>query len=156
MVGMNKGSQPVTRKIITPEVITSVERTCSKNVAEDYFVEHKGQVYAGDHLLVDLWGAKSLNDLSVIEQTLRAAVKACGATLLHIHLNQFSEGGGISGIVLLAESHMSIHTWPERGFASFDVFTCGSCQAENTLTALKHYLSPDQVKSVIHKRGLHE
>ena len=153
---MDKSSQRVSRKEITPQVVTQVERPGLENVAEDYFVERKGQVYAGDHMLVDLWGAKSLDDLLVIKKTLRAAVKACGATLLHIHLNQFSQGGGISGIALLAESHMSIHTWPERGFASFDVFTCGSCQAENTLTVLKNYLSPDQVESVIYKRGLLE
>ena len=153
---MDKSSQRVSRKEITPQVVTPVERPGLENVAEDYFVERKGQVYAGDHMLVDLWGAKSLDDLLVIEKTLRAAVKACGATLLHIHLNQFSQGGGISGIALLAESHMSIHTWPERGFASFDVCTCGSCQAENTLTVLEHYLSPDQVETVIQKRGLLE
>jgi len=60
-----------------------------------------------------------------MEATLREAVLQAGATLLHIHLHHFTPNGGISGVAVLAESHISVHTWPERNFAAFDVFMCG-------------------------------
>ena len=64
----------------------------------DHFVQSNGQMYAGTHLLLDLWGASRLDDVDYIEQTLRQAVQAAGAELLHIHLHRFTQGGGISGV----------------------------------------------------------
>ena len=100
---------------------------------KDYFVERDGVLFAGSHLLIDLWGAKRLNEQAYIEQALRHAAEACGATLLHVHLHQFTGSGGVSGVAVLAESHISVHTWPERDFAAFDVFMCGKCNPADAL-----------------------
>ncbi len=81
---------------------------------KDHFITRNGLTYAGSHLIIDLWEAEGLGDRDRIEQALIDAVKAAGATLLHIHLHTFSEGGGISGVAVLAESHISVHTWPEK------------------------------------------
>ena len=54
----------------------------------------------------------------------RECIRAAGATLLHIHLHHFTPNNGVSGVAVLAESHISVHTWPESGFAAFDVFMC--------------------------------
>jgi len=67
------------------------------------------------HLLIDLYRASRLSDIDHIERTLRECVEAAGATLLHIHLHHFEPNGGVSGVAVLAESHISIHTWPENG-----------------------------------------
>lgn len=82
-------------------------------------------VPTGTHLLADLYGCSGLADPRMVEQALRDAVLAAGATLLDLRLHGFGEGMGITGVALLAESHLSIHTWPEHGYAAVDIFLCG-------------------------------
>jgi len=96
---------------------------------KDYFITRNGKRYAGVHLLIDLHGASHLSDLGHIEKTMRRCVEASKATLLHIHLHRF-DPDGVSGVAVLAESHISVHTWPESRFAAFDVFMCGNTQPE--------------------------
>ena len=85
--------------------------------------------YSGTHLLADLFGCSGLDDIDRIEAALRAAVKAAGATLLDLRLHGFGTEngatGGVTGVALLAESHISIHTWPEHDYAAADIFLCG-------------------------------
>jgi len=79
----------------------------------------------GRHLLIDLYTrSELLTDPLLMERSIRAAADACGATLLQYHSQGFS-GGGLTAFAMLAESHISSHTWPEHEFAAFDVFTCG-------------------------------
>ncbi len=122
---------------------SKVDNITNKTIPKekDYFIVKDGVHYAGTHLLIDLWGAKKLTELCYIEQTLRDCVAACQATLLHIHLHQFSSSGGISGVAVLAESHISVHTWPERNYAAFDVFMCGAAQPTNAVPILKQAFS---------------
>jgi S-adenosylmethionine decarboxylase len=110
-----------------------------------YFITRNGKSFAGSHLIVDLRNAKRLDDIDYIEQTFVEAVKVAGATLLHIHLHHFSPNGGVSGVAVLAESHISIHTWPERGFAALDVFMCGECNPHDTIPVLKRAFEPEQI-----------
>ncbi len=112
----------------------------------DYFLIKDGVEYSGSHLLIDLWGASRLDDHAHIEKTLRHCVTACHATLLHIHLHQFSESGGISGVAVLAESHISVHTWPERNYAAFDVFMCGAATPSNAPAILENAFNPSDIK----------
>jgi S-adenosylmethionine decarboxylase len=81
--------------------------------------------YSGTHLLADLFGCTGLDDVDRVEAALRAAVSAGGATLLEIRLHSFGTGQGVTGVALLAESHISIHSWPERDYAAVDIFLCG-------------------------------
>ena len=121
---------------------------------KDFFVEQDGLCYAGSHLIIDLWDAKNLDDIEVIEQALRECVDKAGATLLHIHLHEFTPNGGVSGVAVLAESHISIHTWPERGYAALDVFMCGDARPARTLPVLRRYFGPGSVQVNEHKRGI--
>ncbi len=114
-----------------------VRHSGSPRIEKDYFVEKDGQKFAGMHLLVDLWGASNLCDPQHIDRALREAAEAANATILHGHFHHFSPNGGVSGVLVLAESHISIHTWPERDFASIDIFMCGACDPYDSLPALK-------------------
>jgi S-adenosylmethionine decarboxylase len=121
--------------------------------SSDHFVSRDGMVFAGSHLIIDLWGAKRLDDLEHVEAALREAVEASGATLLHIHLHHFTPNGGISGVAVLAESHISIHTWPERDYAALDVFMCGDAVPQRTIPVLDRAFSPSKIEVDELRRG---
>lgn len=124
-------------------------------ICADHFVERDGIRFAGTHLILDLWGAKKINELQLMEQTLRDCVLRCGATLLHIHLHHFTPNGGISGVAVLAESHISVHTWPERDFAAFDIFMCGAARPEEAIGVLKRAFSPKTMTITENLRGVY-
>lgn len=80
----------------------------------------------GRHVLAELFGCRSelLNDREVIRNIMLTAAKKAGADVVGDFFHQFSPHG-ISGVVVISESHLAIHTWPEHGYAAVDVFTCG-------------------------------
>jgi len=121
--------------------------------AKDHFIQRNGVEFAGTHLLLDLWGASHLDEIDRIEQAMRDIVAACGATLLHIHLHHFTPSGGVSGVAVLAESHISVHTWPERDYAAFDVFMCGDAEPENAVPVLKRAFFPHRIEVCEELRG---
>ncbi|MBM3566823.1 MAG: adenosylmethionine decarboxylase [Alphaproteobacteria bacterium] len=123
-------------------------------VAKDYFVEKNGVKFAGTHLIVDLWDASRLDDPKFVADTLESAARTAGATILHTHMHHFSPNGGVSGVVVLAESHISIHTWPERNYAALDVFMCGECDPYRTIPTLRRAFGTDRVQFSELKRGL--
>ncbi len=81
----------------------------------------------GRHILAELYGcsAEILNDLVKIKEIMTNAALEAGAEILEVAFHQFSPQG-VSGIVVISESHLAIHTWPEYGYAAVDVFTCGT------------------------------
>ena len=83
------------------------------------------------HLLLELHGcdAAALDDAALVKDLLERAVARVGATLLHTVVHQFTPQG-VTGVAVLAESHLSIHTWPEAGYAACDFYTCGDCDPE--------------------------
>jgi S-adenosylmethionine decarboxylase len=121
---------------------------------KDFFVEQNGVKFAGTHLLIDLWGASRLDELDTVGAALRECAEAAGATILHCHLHHFTPNGGISGVLVLAESHISIHSWPERGYAALDVFMCGACDPYKAIPVLKRVFAPINVTLGEQKRGL--
>jgi S-adenosylmethionine decarboxylase len=123
-------------------------------VSKDYFVERNGVKFAGTHLLVELWDAKNLGDLEVTDRMLRDSAAIAGATLLHVHLHHFGPNAGLSGVAVLAESHISIHTWPERGYAAIDVFMCGACDPYKAIAVMRKAFEPGTVQLSEQKRGI--
>ena len=81
----------------------------------------------GRHLLIELQDCNRevLNDLDFLRNAMLEAAVECGATVLGDSFHHFNPQG-VSGVVVIAESHLSIHTWPEYGYAAVDVFTCGT------------------------------
>ncbi|MFC3798357.1 MULTISPECIES: adenosylmethionine decarboxylase [unclassified Cohnella] len=80
----------------------------------------------GRHVAVDTWGVDFdlLNSAELLQSHMVEAAEACGATVLSVQAKQF-EPQGATVLVMLSESHLSIHTYPERGFAAIDCYTCG-------------------------------
>ena len=118
-----------------------------KNAAQQghgHLAVRNGVRCAGVHLIVDLHGADGLDDIDLIEATLRRCVEAAKATLLHIHLHHF-QPNGVSGVVVLAESHISIHTWPDLGYAALDVFTCGKASPDACIPVLREAFKAKRV-----------
>ncbi len=111
-------------------------------------------IFAGTHLMIDLWGSSEIDEPEHIEKTLRAAITAARATLLHIYLHRFTPSGGVTGVAILAESHMSIHTWPERNYAAIDIFMCGESLPYETIPILKKAFRPSSIQVTDHKRGV--
>ena len=120
---------------------------------QDLFMTCDGYDFAGTHILLDCWNAKHLDNLAHIETALRKAVDVCGATLLHIHLHHFTPNAGVSGVAVLAESHISIHTWPERDYAALDIFMCGNTQPQNAIAVFKEAFDTDNIEVTEHLRG---
>jgi len=82
-------------------------------------------------------------------------VKACRATLLELRLHTFKPTGGISGVAIVAESHISIHTWPEWGYAAIDVFLCGNCKPSDAVPVFRAAFKPGRVQMLESLRGMH-
>lgn len=81
----------------------------------------------GRHVLAEVYGCEFdvLNDLDRIREVMVNAALSAGAEVIETTFHRFSPQG-ISGVVVISESHLAIHTWPELGYAALDVFTCGS------------------------------
>lgn len=95
-------------------------------------------------MLADLHGVcpELLTDPESIETVLMQAAQAAGATLLFGKFHQFGAGQGVTGVLLLQESHISIHTWPEFGFAAVDAFMCGACRPQLAIDIIRNALQP--------------
>ncbi len=97
----------------------------------------------GRHLLAEFYECNSniLNNVERIETVMKEAALACGATIVGSNFHMFSPYG-VSGVVIIAESHLAIHTWPEYGYAAVDLFTCGdSCDPKVAYAYLQEHLA---------------
>ncbi|MEO1330548.1 MAG: adenosylmethionine decarboxylase [Pseudomonadota bacterium] len=138
------------RDRINPETTTfSVEPAeapdLSGNTDQDHFILRDGKVFAGTHLIIEVVDGDGLDEQERIEQAMRDCVDECGATLLHIHLHRFNPMG-VSGVAVLAESHISVHTWPERRYGAFDVFMCGDSEPHKAVEVLRKAFQAGDVR----------
>lgn len=133
----------------------ALDRDVLDGARDDHFIRRDGKVYAGTHLIIEVIGGEGLDDEARIQQAFRDCVATCGATLLHIHTHKFSPQG-VSGVAVLAESHISVHTWPEIGYGAFDVFMCGEAQPWKAVEVLRRAFSAGEVrvKELLRGEGL--
>ena len=109
----------------------------------------------GKHFLIDMYGCsfEKLNNLDDAKQVILDAVKSAGMTFLEFSSFKF-EPQGFTAVALLAESHLSIHTYPESGYAAIDVFTCGDAsRPERAVELLTGFFTPERVDSQTAARG---
>ena len=110
----------------------------------------------GKHLIIELFQCDStlLNDVKILEHYLLAAVQLSGATVIQPFFHQFSPHG-ITGVVVVAESHFALHTWPEYGYCAVDIFTCGdTVNGHVALDYLKENLGAANASVMEIKRGV--
>ena len=109
----------------------------------------------GTHLIAELAGCdrEALNDEEFLREKLREAAQIARATVLSVHSHKFTPVG-VTAFALLAESHISIHTWPELEYAAVDAFTCGqSMRTELAIESVAHALDSKNTKVITVKRG---
>lgn len=109
----------------------------------------------GQHLLVDYRGCSRdvLDDPAALELLMRAAAAAARVTILAAQFHRFRPQG-VSGFLLIEESHMSLHTWPEAGYAAVDFYTCGACDPLRAHEVLERGLGATTSEPVLVERGL--
>jgi S-adenosylmethionine decarboxylase len=106
----------------------------------------KSQKTIGKHLIVDFWFGKKIEDPKKLGRVLIKAAKKAGNTPLEFSYHKFNPQG-ITGVLLLAESHIAFHSWPEFNFLAIDIFTCGKkAFPEKALKYLKRIFKPKRVK----------
>ncbi|SFJ51325.1 adenosylmethionine decarboxylase [Jannaschia pohangensis] len=105
----------------------------------------------GRHLILEHWGGNL--DPETLAEAMEAAAVAAGATVLSRHFHPF-EGGGVTGVLMLAESHVTVHTWPEHGYAALDLFMCGDAPVEAAADHLDAALAPARTSRQIVPRGV--
>ena len=125
-----------------------------KKITKDHFIVDHNQIYAGSHLIIDLWNTSFDNRINTLKKIIKKAVLIANATMLHIHLHRFGKEEGISGVAILAESHISVHTWPERDYIAFDIFMCGDTNPKEAAQFLIDTLKPKKNKITSLRRGV--
>ena len=102
----------------------------------------------GTHLIVECYGcdAEILKDTKRLETLLADAANAAGATMLNSYFHKFDQGEGVTGFVALAESHLSIHTWPECNYMALDVFMCGNCDPQRSVNYIETQIEMSRIE----------
>lgn len=110
---------------------------------------------SGRHLIIEYHGCDPavLDDAVAIERILRAAASAARANVVAAVVHPFSPNGGVTAVLVLEESHLSIHTWPERGYAAVDFFTAGAPDPELAHEVLRDELAPTHSERLLLRRG---
>jgi S-adenosylmethionine decarboxylase len=109
----------------------------------------------GRHILAEFFNCDEtlLNDAGMVEFVMKRAALECGATIVNSVFHTFNPHG-VSGVVVIAESHLAIHTWPEYGYAAVDVFTCGeTVDPWIAAETIRRQLKAESVKTMSLKRG---
>ena len=108
----------------------------------------------GRHVLIELWDCNpAINEPESVRAAIRQGVEDIKATLLHLHIHEFSPQG-VTGVATLAESHLALHSWPEHGYLAADVFTCGEQVDPLALVeVLKEWFQPGLVEVKELERG---
>jgi S-adenosylmethionine decarboxylase len=122
-------------------------------IGNDYFIGRDGVRFAGTHLVIDLVGARRLDDLKHIERTLKRVLEVAGATPLHMHLHQIAPNSGVSGMAVLADGHISIHSCPGTGIAAVDVLVAGQSDPTWIVGVLRDAFEAARVSVRQHDRG---
>lgn len=84
---------------------------------------------------------------------LKEAATIAGTTIMTERWHHFGDGHGYTGVIILSESHISVHTWPEKGYAAIDVFFCGSCDPMDTLETIIKFYRAEKTEQTFLERG---
>ena len=111
----------------------------------EHFIRREDGLWAGIHLLIEVYDGERLDDIDHVRSTLIQAATDIGAEILGEFFHEFP-GGGVTGVIPLAESHISCHSFPETRYAAVDIFTCGACDPRDGIVALKKGFNTDHIE----------
>ena len=123
---------------------------------EEFNSMEENETYLGRHVLAEFFECdpNTLNNIDRVEKYMVDAALECGATVVQKCFHMFNPYG-VSGVVIISESHLAIHTWPELGYAAVDLFTCGSkCDPKVAYEFLKTKFSSKRASFTQLKRGI--
>lgn len=107
----------------------------------------------GTHIVADFWFGESIEKVETLKKLLLKAAKEANNTPLKVSIHKFSPRG-ITGVLLLSESHITFHTWPEIGYVAIDIFTCGKrAKPQKALQFFRKILKPKYLSIKTLKRG---
>lgn len=107
----------------------------------------------GLHAIIEAHGPIAHLSANALVTLMQKAAAAAGATVLQSHVHEFGDGYGNTGVVLLAESHISVHTWPENNYAAFDIFMCGEINLNKALEVFQNACPKSELDIQILNRG---
>ena len=137
----------------TEELISRLPSAEADILADDETEQSRLNV-TGVHLIVDLSGARRLDDLKHVEDTLRKCVEVAGAKLLHVHVHRHAPQGGMSGVAVLEGSHISFHSWPHAAYAAFDMVVRTGIDAQRVVEVLRRAFHARKVSVSEHRRDV--
>lgn len=108
----------------------------------------------GRHVIIEMFEAHNLNDAKVLENALKDTVEAIDGTLLDCRVVEFPVHG-VTGVAIISESHVAVHTWPEYGYAAVDIFTCNmDVDMQRGIDAMKKHFTPGRIEVQEVMRGI--
>jgi S-adenosylmethionine decarboxylase proenzyme len=108
----------------------------------------------GRHIILELWEAENLNSASTLELAIEETVQAIDGTMLDLRVVEFPVHG-VTGVGIIAESHVAVHTWPEHGYAAVDIFTCNlEADIDAGIEAMKRHFLPGRTQVMEVRRGI--
>ncbi len=123
-------------------------------LVENHLLEDQNHVFAGRHMIFDVFGSPYCNNQNHVEQVMKQAIVSVGATILYSHFHDFGDGGGFTGVLVLSESHASVHPWPEVNLMTFDIYMCGICDPHQAMMTIIDNVKAQDVKITTLKRGI--
>ena len=122
----------------------------------EHFIHDDDNIYVGNHLIADLWGITNHMDPCQITKIFVESCKDAGATVLFSHCHPFGPDCGTTGVIVLAESHLSWHHYPEVNMISIDIFMCGSATPSKAMDRIKEFWNPSHCDVNSIRRGIVE
>lgn len=119
----------------------------------EHFIREGKDIYVGNHLIADLWGITNHFNTADITEVFVNACKDAGATVLFSHCHPFGPDCGTTGVIVLAESHLSWHHYPEVGLISIDIFMCGNAKPDLAMDRIKEFWRPNHLDLRTLRRG---
>jgi S-adenosylmethionine decarboxylase len=118
-----------------------------------HFIREGADTYVGNHLIVDLWGVQNRTCHDEILNSFAKACEDAGATVLFKHCHDFGAGCGTTGVIVLSESHLSWHAYPEMGLLAVDIFMCGTANPDLALPRIQDFWQPTLMERHHMRRG---
>lgn len=110
--------------------------------------------YVGHHAIIEMWGVENHTDSDSILASFISVCEKIGATVLFSHIHPFGIECGTTGVIVLAESHLSWHHYPECKYLAIDIFVCGSLHPENGFDTIEKFWKPKKIEYDVRQRGL--